>query len=253
MGGGGRRRPPQQKRDALCGLAVAFPDRSRYVRIVNWNCSRGKHEVKLPPLLRLRPDLAVLQETPRPTSRIAETQLWHGTKDNQGLLILSFGKWRVEQADAPHPELQFFLPAHVIGPKERFNLLAVWTKPGTRHPLYVTTLLDGLRHYERFIGSAPTVVIGDFNVYWHRDDDANQRLDLISAYHTFFNVDVGSEKHATLHFYWQEERPFHFDYCLIPRVWRRRLKSVEVGAYNQWTGARLSDHCPVIIDLSDRR
>jgi hypothetical protein len=179
--------------------------------------------------------------------------VWHGVKENQGLAVLSFGKWRVEQADVPIDHVQFFLPVRAIGPKETFNLLAVWTKPGHKHPPYLSTLRDGLRYYERFIASAPTVVIGDFNVPWYSDDDHNARMDLISAYHTFFQTDVGSERHATFLFYWQQERRYHFDYCLIPRTWRRRLRRVQVGSYNQWTKTRLSDHCPVVVDLSDRR
>jgi hypothetical protein len=222
------------------------------MRIVNWNCCRGKHEAKLAPLLDLQPSLAVVQETPRPARPIAESQLWHGNNVNQGLLVLSFGGWRLEPAGDFRDEPQFFLPAHVIGPKERFNLLAVWIKPGLRYPLYLSTIRDGLRIYEGFINSAPTLLIGDLNSSQFVDE-LYRRFGLISAYHRFFRVVSGREKHPTYYFLWNAARPFHFDYCFFPREWRRRIKSVKVGTYARWTGARLSDHCPIIVDVSDRR
>ena len=223
------------------------------MRIVNWNCCRGKHEAKLPPLLRLKPDLAIVQETPRPAGLLAPGQLWHGTNPNQGLLALSFGSWRLEQAGEFLFEPQFFLPAKVIGPKERFNLLAVWTKPGARAPLYVRAFLDGLEVYRSFIASAPTVVVGDLNVYWRGEEEPYRQLGLISAYHSYHGSAVRSERHATYYFHWRRSRPYHFDYCLLPKRWRRRIRGVDVGSYRSWTGRRLSDHCPLIVDLSERR
>src|SRR5712691_34794 len=119
------------------------------MRIVNWNCCKGKHTAKLPALRNLRPSVAALQESPRPTERLAESQLWHGINERQGLLLLGLGGWRLEQADEFRDEPPFFLPARVIGPKETFNLLAVWIKPGTKRPLYFSTIRDGFEIYER--------------------------------------------------------------------------------------------------------
>ena len=222
------------------------------MRIINWNCCRGKHAGKLRPLLDLQPSLAVVPESPRPAQKIAESQLWHGNNVNQGLLVLSFHGWRLEQAGDLRDDPQFFLPVHVIGPKERFNLLAVWVKPGNKRPLYLNTILEGLSVYERFITSAPTLLIGDLNTSQFVDE-LYRRFGLVSAYHKFFNVEAGNEKHATYYFLWNSSRPFHIDYCFVPREWRRRIKNVEVGSYDRWTGAKLSDHCPVFVDMSDRR
>jgi endonuclease/exonuclease/phosphatase family metal-dependent hydrolase len=223
------------------------------MRVINWNCCRGRHDVKLPPLLRLKPDLAIVQETPRPATSLAPSQLWHGTNLNQGLLALAFGAWRLEQAGEFLAEPQFFLPAKVIGPKEQFNLLAVWVKPGTRSPLYVSSLLDGLDVYSSFMSTGPTLVVGDLNVYWQGEEEPYRRYSLISAYHSYFASPIRSERHPTYYFYWRRSRPYHVDYCLLPRAWRRRIRRVQVGSYQSWTGRRLSDHCPVIVDLSERR
>lgn len=222
------------------------------MRIVNWNHCKGKHSAKLPALRELQPSVAALQESPRPTEKLAESQLWHGNNEKQGLLVLSFGGWRLEQAGDFKDEPQFFLPVHVIGPKEKFNLLAVWIKPGTKRPLYLSTIRDGFDLYEEFIASAPTVVIGDLNTHQYVDQ-IDQRFGLVSAYHEFHDVDFGSESHSTLYHGWNRSRRYHFDYCFVPKSWRRRIKNVEVGGYSQWTGSKLSDHCPVIVDISERR
>ena len=36
------------------------------MRIANWNCCRGRHETKLPPVLGLKPDLAVIARRSEP-------------------------------------------------------------------------------------------------------------------------------------------------------------------------------------------
>jgi endonuclease/exonuclease/phosphatase family metal-dependent hydrolase len=222
------------------------------MRIVSWNCARGKHVVKLPPLLALRPSIAVLQETPLPTGPIADSQLWHGSNPHQGLAILAFDGWRLEQAADFRQEPQFFIAARAIGPKESFNILAVWTKPGSGNPPYGQALVQGLTIYERFIKKAPTVIIGDFNT-GYVCDELESCWGLVSAYHYFHRADHGEERHPTLYFYRHRSRPFHFDYCFVPRHWRRRITDVRVGSYADWVGAKFSDHTPIIVDVRDRR
>jgi hypothetical protein len=222
------------------------------MRIVNWNCCKGKHSAKLPPLRNLKPSVAVLQESPRPSGRLAESQLWHGKNEKQGLLVLGFDGWKLEQAEDFKDDPQFFLPARVIGPRDTFNLPAVWIKAGTKRPHYFSTIGDGFELYKRFITFSPTVVIGDLNTDWYVDN-IEKRFGLISAYHEFFDVEYGNEAHATLYHCWNRSRRYHFDYCFIPKSWRRRIERVRIGSYAKWTDSRLSDHCPVIVDIRERR
>jgi endonuclease/exonuclease/phosphatase family metal-dependent hydrolase len=60
-------------------------------------------------------------------------------------------------------------------------------------------------------------------------------------------IDRSDEKlipHTT--FSGAEDRPFHLDYCFVPRRWQ--LDRVLVGNYADW--ASLSDHRPVVVDVT---
>jgi exodeoxyribonuclease III len=222
------------------------------MRIINWNCCRGQHRDKLPSLLGLAPSVAVIQETPRPTTTVASSQVWHGVNPQHGMMVIGSAEWRVEKGASFRKEPQLYLPATVVGRREHFNILAVWAKPGGKGSSYTSSLVDGINHYARFIVSAPTIVIGDFNVpdlFY----DLQSSFGLLSAYHAFFGAALGSEQHATHYWRWDESRRFHLDYCFIPKAWRRRLQSVTIGEYGPWTGKRLSDHTPVVVDIRDRR
>ena len=214
------------------------------MRIITWNCCRGKHVAKVPSLLKLEPAIAIIQETPDPAGNdLADGQLWLGTNRNQGLLVLSFNGWRLERVRLAKDCPQFFLPARVKGPEE-FNVLAVWGHPIPKTLSGYKQILNiGLRMYENFIKSAPTIFIGDMN--WLPEEFI--RYGLISCYHVHYNVGFGEEPHATHYFYRQRERVFHYDFCFVPKKWRKRIANVSVGSYEDWMG--LSDHCPLIVDL----
>ena len=66
---------------------------------------------------------------------------------------------------------------------------------------------------------------------------------LVSAYHG--DRPLGRESDPTHYFQWRQDRPFHLDYCFVPRSWL--LDRVHVGNYADW--ASLSDHRPVVVDV----
>jgi endonuclease/exonuclease/phosphatase family metal-dependent hydrolase len=72
-------------------------------------------------------------------------------------------------------------------------------------------------------------------------------LGVESAYHAFTGESHGAESRATYFHLRDERQPYHIDFVFVPRAWRRRIRSVEVGAFSQWRDA--SDHCPVSVDV----
>ena len=62
----------------------------------------------------------------------------------------------------------------------------------------------------------------------------------------------GRESAPTL--YWRDRLKdgptYHIDYIFLPQAWTARLRHVEVGSFEDWCGARLSDHVPVVADLN---
>ena len=105
-------------------------------------------------------------------------------------------------------------------------------------------------------------VAGDFNgnAIWdaaHPKATHTMAVDLLadcglaSAYHRFCGEKHGHEsrERATHYHTWNKERPFHIDYCFVPRRWVNGLHEVSVGSYDDL--AELSDHRPIVVDIDE--
>jgi exodeoxyribonuclease-3 len=223
------------------------------MNITTWNCCRGKPEVKLPRLLKNNPDIVAIQESAKPSGLLGETQAWHGDNPHQGLLALTYNGFRLEPVHRRRIIAKFFFPMRVTG-VIGFNLLMIWVKPLIRTGSYMDSLIHGITAYRDFIHSDNTVVLGDLNsaAYFGKRhlefvEMMRKEFDLVSAYHEYFEVNHGEETHFTYFDRTQKGRPYHIDYCFIPKPWLRNLKSVEVGRPRTWT--HLSDHVPLTIEL----
>lgn len=226
------------------------------MRITTWNCCRGKPEVKLPHLLKNNPDIVALQESAKPSGLLGESQAWHGDNPHQGLLALAYNGFNLESVKRRRIIAKFFFPIHVTGAAE-FNLLMIWVKPLTQTRNYMDALFHGVTAYRDFIRSDRTIVLGDLNsaAYFGKRhlefvEMMRQEFDLVSTYHEYFEVNHGEETHFTYFDRTQKGRPYHIDYCFVPRPWLGNLKRVEVGKPRTWT--RLSDHVPLTIELDQR-
>src|SRR5471030_1633970 len=101
------------------------------MRIVVWNCNMGFHR-KLPSLMELRPDVAVVPECAAPEilskkSPLAATisNVWVEHKNNKGLAVFSFGEYTLRRHEPFCSDIHCILPVEVAGPQS-FHLLAVW-------------------------------------------------------------------------------------------------------------------------------
>ena len=47
----------------------------------------------------------------------------------------------------------------------------------------------------------------------------------------------------------QDGPKYHVDYCFLPREWSSYLGEVKTGTFDDWVGAGLSDHVPLIVDV----
>jgi exodeoxyribonuclease-3 len=236
------------------------------LRIVTWNANRSFGR-KLPALLALRPDVAVIQECEREVA-VPEgaTFAWVGRQPRNGLGVLGFGAHAVALDSAFDPRLQWVAPVGVGGPIP-FALIAVWSY-GPRatefHPMEprASQVQQALTLYAPLFRDAPAVFAGDFNnnVTWDRgrpDDWAvtAERLEgagLVSAYHAARGVPYGAEPEPTI--YWRDRRAdgptFHIDFCFVPAAWR--IRSVSVGTFDDWVAPGLSDHVPLVVDVESR-
>src|SRR5262245_17830505 len=203
------------------------------MRIVTWNCCRGPFEKKSEALRRLRPDVVVLTETARPNDGDTLQRLWFGGDKGSGIVALAFGDYTLEREPAEVPADQDPVRAiRVRGPVD-FHLLAVWGRQGSD---YIRGVYDRVAAQRDFAKQSPTVLAGDLNsnTIWDRPrarmDHSRfvawlrSELDLVSAYHEHRGEAHGKESKPTYYFLWDKAKPYHIDYCFLPRVWSPRIR-----------------------------
>ncbi len=224
------------------------------LRFVTWNCCLGRFDAKADALKALHPDIAVLQEVGR-IAGDSPNIFWWGGDAKKGLAVVAGDGFRVERQSLHAGAPWSIVPARIVGADLSIHLLAVWARHETD---YVRGVDAAVQFYAEFLRAAPAVIIGDFNAnaIWdapRKPTDftrLGRRLEsefgLVSAYHEFFREPYGAESCPTHYFQWQRAKPFHIDYCLVPRAWQ--ITSVAVGAYDEW--ASLSDHRPLIVDVA---
>ncbi len=216
---------------------------------------------KMGALLSLNPDVAVVPECSE-KSAVAfrqhgyETQ-WFGSNPFKGLGVFCRKGWSIRAL--PQPRQKWIVPVEVDAPTP-FTLIAVWAcRSGIKGADdYIGQLYQALMSYPEWFDGRSVVLAGDLN--------SNKRWDperlvgnhsevvkilsergLVSGYHEFTGQTQGAETRPTSYLYRHAHRPYHIDYIFIPREWAARLKTVDVGEYEQWS--KLSDHCPVTVEI----
>jgi endonuclease/exonuclease/phosphatase family metal-dependent hydrolase len=125
-----------------------------------------------------------------------------------------------------------------FGGRTPFVLVNVW-----RHlePTYEESTLATARAVFATAGATPlpVVMMGDFNLtpllpkQRKTTPEVFRRLreefGLASAYHTHLSVEHGAEPHPTHYWRWQQESPWHIDYCLSRKVGPQRSKASRWG------------------------
>ena len=222
------------------------------LRIVVWNVRMGLSR-KWTILSDLKPDIAILPEVSSALPTEADHGVWIGSNPTKGLGVVSFGPYTVSRAPSYDESLRWIAPVRVNGPVP-FFLLAVWTTYVKGGQAY-RQADQAVRIYRREIGRGPTVVAGDFNTYWpgafaSAKSSIETGLDLISAYHYYYDVRPGREWESTLYYRGNPKSLiYHYDYCLVPQAWAEQLHSVRLGKVADWIKTGLSDHVPLVVDI----
>lgn len=227
---------------------------------------------KLDALRRLEPDIAVVSECACPErlralgalDAITDDPIWVGDNPTKGLAVLAFNGYRLRLAREFFPTLRHLAPVHVTGPAT-FNLLAVWAQNisgGNVRKRQAGPLRRGLGKYKSFLTELPAIVAGDLNnnVIWHKPGywinhgisvAILESYGLVSAYHAHTGEEQGKETVPTL--YWRDRKKdgptYHIDYMFLPLMWLDRVRGFSVGTFEDWCGAKLSDHVPVVVDV----
>ena len=232
---------------------------ARRLRLVTWNCRSGSVATRLDQLRALTPDLVFLQECdPACGSGVAGVVCSRAIKTRKGIALCAASRaCRCTARTLSAGSGRAAVAATVLRPI-RFTAIGIWAQ-ATR---YVDDVTCTLRAHAALLRAAPAVVFGDFNSgtslrhfgsssrHHRRLVDEFDALGLVSAYHAFHDVAHGCEGDATYFHQFNAAKPWHIDFCFVPRSWASRLIDVAVIDGDAWR--RQSDHLPLLVDVDVR-
>ena len=228
------------------------------MRVITWNC-KGALDRKVDHLLKLKPDIAVIQECASDFSAPSGYKfLWKGTYPSKGLGVLTRDiEARIEPE--PDPAWTVFLP--VVLPRVNIKLLAVWAfhhraaKQDASLTGFISDVLDTL---DPWLASGRSIMAGDFNnnLQWDKPRSKHsfrplvhrlRRLGLRSAYHEHTLEGFNKESKPTHYFQHKAEKSYHIDYCFLHHS--LHFTAADVLLHEPWP--ELSDHLPIVVDLDN--
>jgi exonuclease III len=226
------------------------------MKIVTWNCNLNLAK-KYEYIESFGADVAIIQECENLKEDYFSGRkfFWTGRIENKGLGILI-----KNDSASIHPSINHNLINFLPIQSDELKILGVWAynhravKFG--HEVSGNTS-DAIKHYMKWLsaGSNPCLFGGDFNnsIIWDkRNNDNNFQninstltgLGFKSAYHAYTGDSFGKEHKTTFFHTKKESKKYHIDYLYTKSL---DVKSVNVGKYQDWI--KLSDHCPMIIEV----
>jgi hypothetical protein len=74
-------------------------------------------------------------------------------------------------------------------------------------------------------------------------------MNLRGKNHELNNLEHGEETQNTYYMHYHEKKPSHIDYCFMPKSWANKKPIFNIGDYDTWVRAKLSDHSPICLEL----
>lgn len=184
---------------------------------------------------------------------------WHGDNLNKGIGIFTYSDYKIELLPEFNPKYRYILPLKVTGCNTSFTLLAVWAMANKENyeVRYIGQIWLAINHYKSLLGGS-TIITGDFNSnkIWDYKDRIGTHSDVVanlegngihSIYHKHFDSEQGKEMHPTFFLHKKESKPYHIDYCFASTDFLDKVKTVEIGTYENWNAH--SDHSPLNIQF----
>lgn len=230
------------------------------MRLVTWNCKNGGYRRKSTAVATLcpSPDIVVAQEVEPLTGLLGELQpscmLWkqHPSSPKLGVGVFGYAGATIEPVDLADP--MAFGRYRVVAGGCSFQLVAVWSLKTPTVKTCYQQAHEGIERHAEWIRQSPTVILGDFNnnstfkyYGWLRLTDLMDSVGLASAYHHISGEKFGCESRPTYYHCRDRSKPFHIDFCFVPKTWLERIRSVEIGHAGDWETH--SDHMPLIVDI----
>ena len=204
------------------------------------------------------PDIAILPESTKRATLEKRNWQWIGSTPKSGLGIAT------REGEATSLIRRVCEDEKWIGLMETRNpspltVVAVWACY-SRSPrkTEMGPVLKGIEEILSAVEGKDAIIAGDFNngAFWDKPGRADNFSELakcfedagfVSAYHSFFNEELGQETRGTFYLRREQRNSYHIDYCFIPKKWISSIRSIEVGGYRDWI--EFSDHMPITLDI----
>lgn len=235
------------------------------MKLVAWNCNMAFRK-KAPFILSYQPDILIVSECENLQRlqftnglELPHSSIWHGKNPHKGIGVFSFNNYKLELLGCHNPDFKNILPISVTGGKVDFILFAIWANnPEDKDGAYVTQIWKAFHYYEDLFTNNKIILAGDFNSNTNFDKPKREgnhsalvaRLEdkqIYSTYHKFYNQIQGKEEHPTWFMYRHKDKPYHFDFCFASIDFIKKMTSVEIGKYEDWT--IYSDHKPIMVEF----
>jgi exonuclease III len=240
------------------------------MKIVSWNCHFGFSAEKNEFIKKYKADLYIIQECAEDDFnglfKISKNYdfFCDNIDSKYGVGIFS-DKLNIEILPEHNKDFRYIVPYRIFNSENEFVLFSVWTKDKDKNNNkieYTEQTWKAINYdgYKKYL-SKSAILIGDFNSnnYWNRQYLANKshthneiianlkNYGIVSAYHEYYNVENGNENDPTLLWKMDIQNKFHIDYAFVSNKFT--IKSITVGSLSEWKENKLSDHCPLIMEL----
>lgn len=237
------------------------------MKIITWNC-QGAFRKKVESILALKPDILIIQECEHPDKLDFSKSFvkpndsyWYSDGGKKGIAVFSFCEYKIKLLPEFNPQFRYILPFQLTNANASLLLFAVWAMNNKENRIarYIGQVWFAINHYLDLLDKN-VIIIGDFNsnkIWDYKDrvgshsDVVNklQEKEIISVYHHISDIEQGKELHPTFYMFRKREKPYHIDYCFASKDIMKKIKSIEVGKYEDWIS--ISDHMPLIIQLNN--
>lgn len=214
-------------------------------------------------IMKEQPEILIVPECEHPDKLIFKShvtkprdQFWFGQNLNKGIGIFSYSDFKIELLSIHNPEFKYVLPLSIKNDKIEFIVFAIWAQKPKNHDCYTEQIWNAVHFYSDLLNKENVILAGDFNsssiwdkpnrIYNHTNlVNLLKDKDIYSTYHSFYNQEQGKETVSTLFMHRKIERPYHIDFCFASKNLIDKIKSVEIGKYENWT--KHSDHKPLAV------
>jgi len=240
------------------------------MRLVSWNCKVGFNEQKVKYIKKYDADLYIIQECiEKDFSNINKyfknNSFFCDNIDSKYGVGLFSDKFDFKILPEHNVNFRYIVPYKIFSNDYEFILFSIWTKDKDENNKKIeyteqTWKAINFDGYKKYLSSS-IILVGDFNSnnFWEKNYNINKvhshnniieklnEYNIESAYHKYNNCINGNEKDPTLLWQMNINNKFHIDYCFISENFK--IKSVNIGSLKEWEENKLSDHCPLIIEI----